>query len=53
MENVFNFIPRTGFGTAGTICSFETGAMVRARVPATFLRDFMCGMVCLHFPFLD
>jgi hypothetical protein len=48
MEKVFNFIPRTGFASVGTIRSFETGAVAFGRVPDTFLCAFV-GMFDLTF----
>ena len=50
MDTVFNFIPRTGFFTGGTICSFETGAIVRERAADVFLRTFVAGIIDLTFP---
>ena len=49
METVFNFIPRTGFFTGGTIWSFETGAIARERAADVFLRTFVAGIIDLTF----
>lgn len=49
MDTVFNFIPRTGFATGGTIRSFETGAIARERAADVFLRTFVAGIINLTF----
>jgi hypothetical protein len=50
MDTVFNFIPRTGFFTGGTICSFGAGAIARERDAHVFLRIFVAGIIDLTFP---
>ena len=49
MDTVFNFIPRTGFFTCGTICSFGTGAIARERAADVFLRILVAGIIDLTF----
>lgn len=50
MDTVFNFIPRTGLATGGTIRSFETGAIARERAAEVFLRTLVAGIIDLTFP---